>query len=156
MNKNTTKVLKFILLNIVIFTLSLFVSFKIHNRFLKKKNKEQISVTNFLNSGQTLTFKGVAIGLTFGIVFGFLDNFGLWIGINELQDIFPGGLLTKSALGNTYSDMLGAIVGTSIAIIAQDVLDYDNDKEPIWLNVIGIFIGCILGLFAGRLITGKS
>ena len=97
----------------------------------------------------------MALGVS-AIVFGFLDNFGIWMGIDKLNDYLPGGELTKAALGNTYSDMLGAIVGTSISIMAQDGLNYDDDNEPIWLNTIGILLGCLLGLVAGRLVTGKK
>jgi len=68
----------------------------------------------------------------------------------------PGGLLTKAALGNTYSDFLGVIVGTSISIIAQESLGYDDDNEPIWLNMVGILIGCFIGMSVGRILTGKK
>ena len=68
----------------------------------------------------------------------------------------PGGLLTKAALGNTYSDFLGVIVGTSVSIIAKESLDYDDDKEPIWLNMIGIVIGCLGGMVVGRILTSKK
>ena len=61
----------------------------------------------------------------------------------------------KAALGNTYSDMLGAIVGTSISIVAKDAVDYDNDDEPIWVSTFGIFLGCLLGIIFGRLITTR-
>ena len=110
----------------------------------------------FINNGKLPSLKNILIGLLFGVVFGFLDNFGLWIGINKLEKYLPGGLLTKAALGNTYSDFLGATIGTSISIIAKDSVNYDNDNEPIWINSIGIFIGCILGLFLGRLITNTN
>lgn len=86
------------------------------------------------------------IGLIFGMVFGFIDNLGLWLGVDTLQKYMPGGLLTKAALGNTYSDFLGVIVGTSVSTIAKESLDYDDDKEPIWLNMVGIVIGCLVGM----------
>ena len=54
------------------------------------------------------------------MVFGFMDNFGIWMGIDVLEKYMPGGVKMKAALGNTYSDMLGAIVGTSISIVAKD------------------------------------
>ena len=66
------------------------------------------------------------------------------------------GVTYKAALGNTYSDFLGVIVGTSISIIAQESLGYDDDNEPIWLNMVGIVIGCFIGMFVGRVLTGKN
>jgi len=156
MNKINKTVINFIIINLVIFGISLFVSYKYHNRTLKKKYKPQVSFIQFINNGELPSFKNILIGLIFGIVFGFLDNFGIWMGIDKLHNIFPGGELTKAALGNTYSDMLGAIVGTSISIMAQDGLNYDDDDQPIWVNTLGILLGCFLGLLAGRLVTGKK
>lgn len=37
----------------------------------------------------------------------------------------------------------------------NDYLDIPEDADqPIWLNTIGIIIGCFIGLFAGRLFIG--
>ena len=68
----------------------------------------------------------------------------------------PGGLLSKAALGNTYSDSLGVIVGTSISIMAKESLDYDDDSEPIRLNMVGIVIDCLMGMVAGVLLQIKN
>ena len=65
-------------------------------------------------------------------------------------------LLTKAALGNTYSDMLGVVVGTSISIMAKARYDYEDSNEPIWLNALGILIGCFIGILAGRVFTGRK
>ena len=150
------EILKFVVYNILIISFFIFISFKFHNYTLNKNKKTKKTFLQFINNGKLPSSKNILIGLLFGIVFGFLDNFGLWIGINKLEKYLPGGLLTKAALGNTYSDFLGATIGTSISIIAKDSVNYDNDDEPIWINSIGIFIGCILGLFLGRLITNKN
>ena len=83
--------------------------------------------------------------MSFGIVFGFIDNAGLWFGINSLEKYIPGGILDKAGWGNTYSDFLGATLGTSIAIILKTFMPISN--VPIWTDSIGVLIGCILGIY---------
>lgn len=149
------RVTHFILFNIFIISLFIFIAFIVKNQKLKNKNKKPISFVTFLNAGKKLTFRNVFIGLIFGIVFGFLDNFGLWMGISILEEYMPGGVKMKSALGNTYSDFIGATIGSAISILAAELYDYDNDDAPLWVNTVGILIGCILGMIAGIIITGK-
>ena len=48
--------------------------------------------------------------MIFGIVFGFLDNFFLFIGIDSLNYLMPKDPLIQAGLGNTYSDAIGAII----------------------------------------------
>ena len=86
-----------------------------------------------------------------------IDNIVLWLGLDHIEKYLPGGLLTKSALGNAYSNFLGAIIGTFISVIVADYFDdFDEKKIPIWVNSVAIFIGCILGLFTGMFISGKT
>ena len=146
----------FIIFNLILFAVSLFTAFKVRNYYQHKKGKKERTFIEFLNNGDLPSGKNILIGLIFGMVFGFIDNLGLWLGVDSLQKYMPGGLLTKAALGNTYSDFLGVIVGTSISIIAQESLGYDDDNEPIWLNMVGIVIGCFIGMFVGRVLTGKK
>ena len=77
------------------------------------------------------------------------------MGLNKIEKYIPGGILTKSAVGNIYSDFLGVVLVTTISIIAKEWINYDNDDKPLWVNVIGIVFGCIIGMFIGFLITGK-
>jgi len=150
------KVFWFIAFNIALFTFFLYAAFRVHNHYREKKNQKPVSFMEFFNRGQLPDLTSIAIGMVFGIVFGFMDNFGLWMGIDTLNKYLPGGQLTKAALGNTYSDLLGAVVGTSIAIMAKDAIEFDTDDQPIWVNTVGIVIGCLLGMFTGRLLTGKK
>lgn len=150
------KVFSFILLNIFLICFFISLAYIVKNIIRKRHNKKPQTFIEFLNVGKKITTKDVFIGLIFGIVFGFLDNFGLWMGMSALEKYMPGGIKTKSALGNTYSDFIGATIGTAISILAAEIYDYDNDDTPLWVNTAGIVIGCILGLISGRLITGKS
>jgi len=152
-----SKVIIFILVNLFLIIGLFYISFTFHNHLLKARNKKTESIMTFLNRGDNkLTFESIVLGLTFGLVYGFMDNFSMWMGLDTFKEYLPGGLLTKGALGNTYSDFIGATVGTFISVMAADYLDYDGGSEPIWLNTIGIVIGCLLGMTAGKLITGKN
>lgn len=150
------KVFSFIVLNIFLICFFIILAYVVKNVIRKRKKQNPQTFIEFLNVGKKLTLKNVSIGLIFGIVFGFLDNFGLWMGISVLENYMPGGVKTKSALGNTYSDFIGATIGSAISILAVEIFDYDNDDTPLWVNTVGILIGCILGMMAGRLITGKK
>lgn len=148
---------KFILFNLIFFYIVLYSTFHIHNYYLEKRKKPKQSFFSFLNNSDKFpSLRVILTGLVFGFVFGFIDNIGLWLGIDFLQKYLPGGILTKSALGNTYSDFVGSILGTCISIIVYDIYKFDEDNSPIWVNSIGIVLGCIFGLIAGRLITGRE
>ena len=79
----------------------------------------------------------------------------LWMGVDKMMAYIPGGILTKSAWGNTYSDFIGATIGAAIASIGQDLLNVDN-TPPIWINAVGMVVGCIMGMTVGKLITGEK
>jgi hypothetical protein len=65
----------------------------------------------------------------------------------------------KSTIGNTYSDGLGALIGSGLSVLAKDKFDYDNEEEPVWVNFIGVVGGCFLGVLVSvmyvKLTTGK-
>mmetsp|Transcript_39584 Transcript_39584/g.60857 ORF Transcript_39584/g.60857 Transcript_39584/m.60857 type:complete len:121 (-) Transcript_39584:45-407(-) len=93
------------------------------------------------------------------IIFGFVDNAGLFFGgcyLEELFSKFPGSKDANVAAGygNTYSDCLGAFLGTFSGLILADatrVYDY-----PIWTEAIGIVIGCLLGILIPKMILSNS
>lgn len=146
----------FLIFTFLLISFTGFVAFKIHNKVRKHKKKKERTFLQFINRGEIPEFKQLLIGASFGIVFGFIDNAGLWFGMNALDKYLPGGPLTKAALGNTFSDLLGATFGTFISIILFDLLEYDDDDQPVWTNAIGIVLGCLIGLYVPRLITGKT
>lgn len=121
------------------------ISFYIVNKKKKAKNEKQISLLNFFNNNSDLKPSSLLIGMSFGIVFGFIDNAGLWFGISSLEKYIPGGILEKSGWGNTYSDFLGATLGTFIAIILKTYIPVAN--TPIWIDSLGVLIGCIFGIY---------
>ena len=150
------KILLFVIINIIGFFSLLYFSYTYHLHTLKRKGKKPVTLLKYINRGNLPSFKNIIIGLIFGLIFGFLDNLGLWMGIDVFYKYIPGGTLTKAGWGNTYSDLLGATVGTFIAEMAKDYFDYDNDNQPIWLNAFGIFWGCILGMSVGKILTRRN
>ena len=135
----------FILLNIVLIIGSVYIVWYIRN----KNEKEYVSLSKIINR-ENLTLRAILIGSIFGFVFGFIDNLFLVIGLNNLEHFFPGDLLTKSGLGNTYSDVIASFIGTFIAHFMTIYTNSQEDEFPLWANSFGMFIGCLVGLYAGK------
>ena len=153
MSKIDIKVVLVIFVTLILVVGSFFLSFYIVNKDRKSKGQTPFTIKQFLNKNQKLDVRKVLVGMSFGIVFGFIDNAGLWFGLHSFQKYIPGGLLTKSGWGNTYSDGLGASLGTSVAVILRTL--YPVNDSPIWVDTAGIIVGCILGIYIPRLITGR-
>lgn len=148
------KLLTFVVIILILIAITFYISYYLVNKKHQKEGNPKLSLVEFLNNNQTLTIKKVLVGMSFGIVFGFIDNAGLWFGLDTFEKYIPGGLLTKSAWGNTFSDGLGATLGTSIAVILRTI--YPIEDSPIWVDTVGIILGCILGIYIPRLITGDK
>jgi uncharacterized membrane protein YhdT len=151
---NYNIVFYFILFNIIIISLSFFIAYQVKEYKLREQSKEPEGFIHWFNQGK-ITLKGLFVSLIFGIVFGFLDNFFLWMGIDSMMEFIPGGTLTKGAWGNTYSDFMGATLGAAIASIGGNLIDTD-ETPPIWINAIAMPIGCIIGMKVGKFITKKD
>ena len=120
------------------------------------------------------TAKQIGIGMMTNIIFGFIDNFGLFFGMDSLDDYLnfkesndsekadslskdsrrskniKGGAEDLAALrtagwGNTFSDFLGAFVGNAVGDIASTLSGVE--RTPIISEIVGIVLGCILGIF---------
>ena len=144
---------KFIILNILILICVIYLAYR-----SKKSKSESLTFTEFINNGELPDTKNLILGLSFGFLFGFIDNFSLWIGVDSIQRYIPGNILTKSAWGNTYSSVFGSIVSTCLTIIFFTYFKTDEDEHkepPIWLTTLGIFLGCITGIFIGKMVSKK-
>ena len=143
-------IIKLILFTFTIILMSFFFAYYTVNNDLEEKGKKRKTITEFLNNNTKLSLRKVLVGMSFGIVFGFIDNFGLWIGLTSFEKYIPGDILTKSAWGNTYSNFLGATLGTSTSIILKTYFPITD--IPIWVDTIGILIGCIIGILIPKTI----
>jgi hypothetical protein len=144
------------LMSITVFIVVFFLilSFVVVNNNRVKKGKDKLTFMQFFNNNSEVTFKKVFIGMSFGIIFGFIDNFGLWYGMDYLDPYIAGGNLTKAGYGNTFSDFIGSTMGTSISIILSTM--YPTEEAPIWVNSLGIVLGCLLGLYIPKYISGRD
>ena len=74
--------------------------------------------------------------------------------MSALDPYLSGGANTKAGLGNTFSDGLGAFLGTFAGtMIEEKTKVYDT---PLLSQAVGIVIGCILGLYLPLMIVGDS
>ena len=109
--------------------------------------------------------------LVFTFVFGFLDNAGLKLGLGGLDRMlkrkekeqedhelkFLGNPNFREGIGNTYSDGIGAIAGTVIAIAVNTAYPTDESPDSIWADLIGTIVGCVIGiLFPDWLLNNSS
>lgn len=146
-------IIKLIIFTISFILISFFSAYYVVNRDLEKKGEKKKTIKEFLNRNTKISLRNILVGMSFGIVFGFIDNLGLWIGLSSFEKYIPGDILTKSAWGNTYSDGLGATLGTSFSIILKTYFPIGD--VPIWVDTIGIIIGCIIGIYIPKYIYKK-
>ncbi len=132
----------------------LILAFNVVNNNRIEKGEDKLTFMQFLNNNSEVTLKKVLVGMSFGMIFGFIDNFGLWYGMDYLDPYIPGGNLTKAGYGNTFSDFIGSTMGTSISIILGTL--YPTEEAPIWVNSLGIIVGCLLGLYIPKYISGRD
>lgn len=142
----------FLIWNIIIIIILLIITYII---FYKPKGITMIHFVNNTSPKKKLNIRNMALGFTFGIVFGFVDNFGLMIGMNNFITNFNFSPKIQAALGNTYSDIIGSIAGTIMTAIVAGIWKIDINQEynnsPLWITTFSIGIGCLLGLVVGRL-----
>ena len=138
---------------ILIFVSTAWAFNTVNNKKLEN-GEEEVSFVEFINNGKTVSLKQILVGMSFGAIFGFIDNFGLWYGMDYLDPYLPGGNLTKAGYGNTYSDFIGSTMGTSISIVLNTL--YPVEEAPIWVNSLGIILGCLLGLYIPRYLSGRN
>lgn len=112
------------------------------------------NVLAFLDISPFPSLLSILTGMAANIVFGIIDNGGLFFGMSALDPFLPEGELTRAGLGNTFSDGLGAFLGTFSGVIIKSITKIDD--TPIWSDAVGIVIGCLLGLYIPKYITGKQ
>jgi hypothetical protein len=115
---------------------------------------DKSNVLEFLDIRPFPSLISILTGMVANIVFGMIDNGGLFFGMSALDPFLPKGELTRAGLGNTFSDGLGAFLGTFSGIIIKSITKIDD--TPLWSDAIGIIIGCLIGLYVPKYITGKQ
>ena len=121
----------------------------------KKKYKSWHEYINNYN-GDLLSYtflKMILIGFISGMVFGIIDNTGLWFGMRAIDPILPKGTLTRAGYGNVYADTLSAFLSTFAGKIISNVLNMN--ETPLWASAIGTTCGCLTGLHVCKAVTGR-
>tara|TARA_B100000401_G_scaffold413535_1_gene333771 strand:- start:710 stop:1195 length:486 start_codon:yes stop_codon:yes gene_type:complete len=136
----------------------IFISGNVSYSIYKQKNPK--SNFNEWFNGKNFSFKSILVGMCSGIIFGFIDNAGLWYGMSALDPYIKyyglgtDGSNAMAGWGNTFSDAIGASMGTFIGSII--IFKSGIENTPIWADIIGIIIGCILGIYIPKAISGDS
>ena len=134
------------------------ISYKKSADTYKKETGKNLSVQEWLN-GSSLSTKTVMVGMASGMVFGFIDNAGLFFGMSALDPYMSKmkyGCFENVAAGygNTFSDGLGAFLGTFIGRIITDMTGVTD--TPIWAEAVGIIVGCLLGIAVPKMLSKKE
>jgi hypothetical protein len=81
------------------------------------------------------------------IVFGIIDNLGLFIGMDFIEGFITGhgySPMIAAGIGNAFSDMIGALFGGLIATGLYRVLKISDDSIKTSHQVVGVTIGCMI------------
>ncbi len=113
----------------------------------------------WFNGDEGVTIGTILVGMFANLVFGFIDNAGLFFGGVYLEEVFallPGGLDANvtAGYGNTFSDTLGIFLGNFSGLMIQHITDIDDG--PIWANTFGVTIGCLIGIFIPKMLISNS
>ena len=110
------------------------------------------SIGWLLNGDQPFTFKALMLGMFSSMAFGFIDNAGLFFGMDVLSKYLPGknDELVRAGWGNTFSDGVGAFLGAFIGKIVTMSSGFQGG--PVYADFVGIVIGCIMGIYIPKYI----
>lgn len=108
----------------------------------------------FLNGEQKFTLRALLLSMASGVVFGLVDNGGLFFGMDALEPFLPEGELTRAGWGSTYSNAVAAFLGAFAAKAIH--LTFGFSGGPIYGDAVGLVIGCIIGIYVCRALTGRS
>tara|TARA_Y100000389_G_scaffold179541_1_gene193684 strand:+ start:5039 stop:5518 length:480 start_codon:yes stop_codon:yes gene_type:complete len=155
--KQAAAVKQLLVVSVVLICFFGMLAYRSANEEHKKRNPmaQDLSLMKFLNSGiDNPSMKSILVGMSSGVVFGFIDNAGLFFGMDALDPYLPGGPLSKAGYGNTYSDALGSFLSVFIGSLIQKSTGIEN--TPMWSESVGIILGCLLGIHIPKMITGKK
>jgi len=106
-----------------------------------------------------LTTAMIGVSMVFGIIFGFIDNAGLFFGMEALDPYVSKvskDPKVAAGIGNTFSDVIGAFAGSFAGSIVTSMAKAqigDCFEGPMWAEAVGIFFGCGLGIVIPKMIT---
>ena len=135
---------------IIIVVVGVFCYIYLKKHYKEKENKD-FTITEFINGVKGLPpLKNVVVGMVFGIVFGFIDNAGMFFGMDALEPFLPSEGFVAAGIGNTYSSVLGAFLAAFLSNVIKIGTGVDN--VPVWSDAAGIVVGAIAGIYVPPLI----
>ena len=119
----------------------------------RMENREAQGLLKLLDLTDTYSMDEILVGMSSNIIFGFMDNAALFFGLSALKPYLPGGEYIQTGLANTFADLLASFLGT---VISTGIEGYTGiTRRPIWAEIVGIGIGCLLGIYIPSWLTGK-
>lgn len=166
---NKKKMYIFLALCLVVIIISGVIAYYINKSKVEHTNNlnnetESVSMAGFMGFDGMPKPINVFVGMASGLVFGFIDNAGLFFGMEYLDPFFStlkygDEEQVVAGYGNTFSDGIGAFLGTFAGSIVKDLAVkhggyIEAEDYPIWSEAVGIIIGCIFGVAIPRMILG--
>lgn len=136
---------------IILIAISTFFAFRSEK---EKEGNENLTLMEFLSIDKMPSFNNILVGMASGLVFGFIDNAGLYLGMDALDPFFSSDPLIRAGQGNTFSDLVGSFLGTFIGLYIKNKSGIDD--YPVWSESIGIVIGCLLGVYIPAFLLGGN
>ena len=87
-----------------------------------------------------------AVGASYSFVFGLIDNAGLFLGMEGIEDfILQAGFDSQVAagFGNTFSDAVGALAGGMVSTALYKLLNVKGEGNTTQ-QFVGVIIGCLI------------
>lgn len=97
-------------------------------------------------AGKLHALKGYGVGMSASMVFGIIDNAGMLIGMNGVEDAVTAmgySPQISAALGNTFSDGAGALLGGAVAFALWKILGVKGEGTTTQAT-IGVIVGCLI------------
>ena len=102
-----------------------------------------------------MSLKRFLVAMVGPIIFGLIDNGGLFLGMSVIEDYLQSigySSLIAAGFGNTFSDALGALMGGAVAIFLYKKLKLEHVHNH-WAEVFGIIIGCLIPVFIAMVVS---
>lgn len=123
------------------------------NHYKDNENKE-FTLTEFINGTDGFPpMKNILVGMVFGTVFGFIDNAGMFFGMDALEPFLPREGFIAAGIGNTYSSVLGAFLASFLSNVIKIATGVNS--MPVWSDAAGIIVGAILGIYIPPMVVAS-
>ena len=143
------QIMIFLVQCVVIIVVCSFIYYYIYTKFSQfDEQNQKRSLMDVLGLSKNWTREQWTVGMMQNFIFGFIDNAGLFFGMEKLDPLFKkfskGNPLIEAGLGNTFSDFIGAFLGT---FLGEGYAIYKGNPEtPLLSQAVGIVLGCLVGV----------